>query len=105
LYEILGVPVGWIKYNLASGELKSAVTELQFPKGATLNCRDQIETDWPPDLINSEGRRKLVETSGTRTVLVVRAVGGGSLSNASTDAQYSDSVFGDNVNLKTQTSA
>jgi hypothetical protein len=107
LYDVkgLGVTVDWIKKNLASGELKSAATELQFPKGAKFTGQDQIETDWSPDLINIEGRRKLVKTSGTRTVLVVRAVGGGSIRNAYTQAQYSNSVFGNNVNLKTQMSA
>jgi hypothetical protein len=105
LYEVLGVPVGWIKGKLASGELKSAVTELKFPKGAKFNGRYQIETDWPPDLINSERRRKLTVTSGTKTVLVVRAIGGGG-PNQYTETQYRDSVFGDdNVNLKTQMSA
>jgi hypothetical protein len=39
-------------------------------------------------------------------VLVVRAFGGGSIRNEYSEAQYSDSVFGDNVvNLKTQASA
>jgi hypothetical protein len=107
LYDVQGrgVTVGWIKKNLASGELISAVTELRFLNGAKLTGQGRIETDWIPDLINVEGRRKLAETSGTKTVLVVRAVGGGSISNAYTEAQYSDSVFGDNVNLKTQMSA
>lgn len=105
-YEVLGVPADWIMEKISSGELKSGITELHFPDGsAILNDQHQIETESLPLLAQGEIIRKLDGDSDIRTVLVVRAVGSGSLTNNFSEEDYIQSVFGNNVNLQTQMNA
>eukprot|EP00980_Cylindrotheca_fusiformis_P009312 scaffold2044_cov206-Cylindrotheca_fusiformis.AAC.4 len=105
-YEVRGVTSKWIKKKMALGELISGVTELDFSNEAVLSGDYQITTESPPQLLNGEGRRKLNVANGVKSVLVVRAIGGGDFnSNIYTEEQYGASIFGNNVNLRTQMNA
>ena len=92
----------WIVRSMGNGSLQSGHSTIDL-EGRTPNANGQIV--YPPGQFPKfkpdNGNRKLAVTIGTRRVLAVRVFGKrGSFSQ--TEEFLSDSIFGANVNLKTQ---
>lgn len=120
-HQLLGVPMvdtEWIQSKMASGELKSGETRLQFPIGTLVN---DYMLDQAPILVNSfdqhdgvshndrQDERRLSRTrrTGNYTMAMIRVSSDGAgKSTTPTTAILQSEVLSDNeINVRTQMSA